>query len=108
MTWNGNGVFDPPGLPEYPAVAGDVIRAAYFNTVIQALCDAFLNTVPRDGQAPLTGNIDANNLYRIINLPVAVANGQPVRYNEFLTLQNTVNGLNTNAEPFLYINSGII
>lgn len=108
MTWNGNGVFDPPGNPEFPAVAGDVIRAAYFNTVIQALCDAFLNTIPRDGQAPITGDINGNNLYRIINLPVAVANGQPVRYNEFAALQAQVNALGTNTEPFLYINSGII
>ena len=108
MTWNGNGVFDPPPGPEFPAVANDLIRSAYYNTVIQALCTAFSNTIPRDGQAPITGNIDANNLYRVVNLPAAIANGQSVRYQEFATLQTTVAGLGNSVEPFVYLNAGII
>ncbi len=108
MTWNGLGTFDPPGLPEFPAVANDLIRAAYFNVVIQALCDAFVNTIPRDGQAPLTGDIDGNALWRIKNLPAAIAIGQPIRFEEFVALQTTVNGLASVLEPFVYINQGII
>ena len=90
MTWNGTGVFEPPGEPEFPAITGDLIRAAYFNTVIQALCDGFLNTVPRDGQAPMTGNLDFNNLFRPINLPAGIANGQPIRFEQFQALQTQV------------------
>lgn len=108
MTWNGTGTFTPPPGPEFPAIANDVIRSAYYNVVIQALCDGFLNTIPRDGQAPITGDIDANNLWRIKNLPAAVMNGQPVRYQEFASLVTQVAALGTNTEPFLYLNSGII
>ena len=107
MTWNGNGVFTPPDTPEFPAIAGDLIRAEYYNTVIQALCDGFLNAVPRDGQAPMLGNLDFNFLYRPVNIPAALANGQPVRYEEFAALQTLVNNLNAPLEPFLYLNAGI-
>jgi len=108
MTWNGAGTFNPPVGPEYPAVANDLIRAEYYNAVIDALCAAFSNTVPRDGQAPLTGNIDGNNLFTMTNLPAAIANGQPVRYQEFVQLQNTVTGLGNAIEPFVYFQAGIL
>lgn len=108
MTWDGNGNFDPPVGPEFPAVANELIVAAYYNAVINALCDGFSNAIPRDGQAPITGNIDANNLWRLINLPAAIANGQAVRYNEFAALQATVSGLAATVEPLLYQNAGII
>lgn len=86
MTWDGNGTFNPPGLPEFPAAAGDLIKAEYFNTVINALCEAFLNVVPRDGQAPVQGHLDFGGTYRPYNLPAATANGQAVRYNELATV----------------------
>lgn len=108
MTWNGNGVVLPPGSPEFPAIPGDVIRAEYFNAVIQALCDDFLNAMPRDGQVPMTGNLDLANLFRIVNMPPAVALGQAVRYDEFQALQTAVNGLAGSVEPFIYYNAGII
>jgi len=108
MTWNGSGTFNPPTGPEFPAIPGDLIRAEYYNTVIQALCAAFSNTIPRDGQAPLTGNIDANNLYRILNLPPAISNGQAVRFDEFAALQATVTGLGNAIEPYVYFNAGIL
>ncbi len=108
MTWNGTGTFDPPGTPEFPAIPDDLIRSAYYNTVIQALCAGFGNTIPRDGQAPVTGDIDGNNLYRMKNLPAAVANGQSVRYQEFSALQAQVTGLGNAIEPFVYFNAGIV
>lgn len=107
MTWNGSGTFNPPGLPEFPAVVNDPIRAAYFNTVIIALCNALQNVVPRDGQAPLTGNLDFNNAVRVINLPAAVANGQAVRYNEFSSVVTAVAQLVTDAVAgHSYLNKG--
>lgn len=108
MTWNGSGSFDPPVGQEFPAVANELIVAAYYNAVIQALCAGFANTIPRDGQAPITGNIDANNLWRMVNLPVAQANGQAVRYQEFAALQTTVTGLASTVEPILYLQAGLI
>ncbi len=108
MSWNGNGVFTPPGGPEFPAIPNDLIRAAYYNVVIQALCDGFSNVVPRDGQAPLTGNIDGGGLYTMKAMRAAVANGEAVRYNEFSALQQLVAQLGTPVEPFIYLKLGII
>ena len=108
MTWNGNGKFDPPGTPEFPAIPDDIIRAEYYNTVIQALCDAFSNTMPRDGQAPMTGSFSGNGLYTLTNLPAAVSAGQAVRYDEFRALQQQVMALGVPIEPFVYLQAGII
>lgn len=108
MTWNGTGTFNPPGTPEFPAIANDLIRSGYYNTVINALCAGFSNAIPRDGQAPVTGDIDGNNLYRMKNLPAAISNGQAVRYQELAALQAQVNGLGNAVEPFIYLNAGIV
>lgn len=86
MPWNGIGTFNVPEAPEFPAVAGELIRAEYFNTIIRALCEGFSNTLPRDGQAAVTGNIDMDDLYTLVNLKAAVAAGQAVRYQEFAEL----------------------
>jgi len=49
-----------PASPEYPAVAGTVIVAADFNTIIQDIADALSIAWPRDGQAPPTANMPMN------------------------------------------------
>lgn len=107
MTWNGSGTFNAPGTPEFPAIANDLIRSAYYNVVINALCTGFSNTIPRDGQAPITGDINGNNTYRMKNLPAAIANGQAVRYDEFTALQTYTYGLASSVEPFIYLNAGL-
>lgn len=58
MPFNGTGGFDPLPPPTYPAVAGEVIRAAYFNAVIDDLKAGLSQVLVRDGQAPITGNVD--------------------------------------------------
>jgi len=108
MSWNGNGVFDPPATPEFPAIPNDLIRASYYNVVIRALCSGFSNTIPRDGQAPITGDINAGGLYTMKNMRAAQVNGEAVRFEEFLALKTQVNNLTNPVEPFLYLNSGII
>lgn len=108
MSWNGSGTVEPPGAPEFPAVSGDLIRAAYFNQVVQEIIDNFLNCLPRDGQAPATGNINLNNSYRIVSMPAAIANGQAVRYEEFRALETDVAGLASQLEPFVMYNLGVI
>lgn len=82
MAWNGNGTFNQPDAPEFPAVAGDLIRAEYFNTVIRALCSGFSNALPRDGQAAATANLNLGN-FKFVNLAAATGDGQAIRWQEF-------------------------
>lgn len=58
MPFNGTGGFDPLPPPTYPAVAGEVIRASYFNAVIDDIKAGLSQVLVRDGQAPITGNVD--------------------------------------------------
>jgi hypothetical protein len=83
MPYNGVGGFDPLPPPTYPAVAGDTIRAAYFNAVIDDIRAGLALTLVRDGQAPITGNVDLTN-HKFTNALNATAN------QEFTTLSQTV------------------
>lgn len=58
MPFNGTGGFDPLPPPTYPAIAGDTIRAAYFNAVIDDIRLGLGQVLPRDGQSAITGDID--------------------------------------------------
>lgn len=57
MPFNGAGNFVSLSPPQYPAVPGDVIRAAYFNAVISDILNGLSNAVTRDGQSPPTSNL---------------------------------------------------
>lgn len=57
MPYNGAGNFVSLPPPQYPAVPGDVIRAAYFNAVINDLIAGLTNVITRDGQSPPTSNL---------------------------------------------------
>ena len=106
--WNGAGVVTVPAGPEFPAVADDVIRSAYYNSVVTDLCSYFSNTIPRDGQVPLSSDFDGAGVYSFKNLPVATVNGMAVRYNEFNALVTQVNNLASGVEPFILQSAGII
>lgn len=67
MSYNGSGVFDPPAAPEYPAVAGDVIYAAYFNTVMQEVFDGLSNCITKDGQSVVGADINWGN-HKLLNV----------------------------------------
>lgn len=82
MPFNGTGGFDPLPPPTYPAVAGEVIRAAYFNAVIDDLKAGLSQVLVRDGQAPITGNVDLTG-HKFTNAANA---GAP---QEFTTLAQT-------------------
>lgn len=60
MAFNGNGTYNLPS-PEYPAVAGDVIYAATWNTVMADLAAALTNCMTLDGQSTVTSNIAMNS-----------------------------------------------
>lgn len=67
MSYNGSGVFDPPAAPEYPAVAGDIIYAAYFNTVMQEVFDGLSNCITKDGQSVVGADINWGN-HKLLNV----------------------------------------
>lgn len=50
MPWNGSGIFEPLGSPEFPATPGEIIYAEYFNAIINDLIDGLNNALTRDGQ----------------------------------------------------------
>lgn len=51
MPFNGAGVFSPPSPPVYPAVSGQLIRAADYNAVISDVAAALTNCVTKDNQS---------------------------------------------------------
>ena len=57
MPYNGAGNFTPLPPPQYPAIPGDVIRASYFNAVINDLIAGLTNAITRDGQSPPSSNL---------------------------------------------------
>lgn len=61
MSYNGSGVFDPPALPNYPAVSGEVIYANRFNAVMQEIFNGLSQCITKDGQQTLTGDINFSN-----------------------------------------------
>lgn len=74
MPYNGLGVYNLP-TPEYPAVPGTVITAEDRNTIDNDIRGALSIALPRDGQAPLTGNLDFGNFggLRLGSMAAAVA-----------------------------------
>lgn len=57
MSYDGNGAYSPPG-PQYPAIPDTPILAEDFNDIIADISQALSLVLVRDGQAPMTGNLD--------------------------------------------------
>lgn len=56
MARNGTGTYTPPsGI--FPAIDGTVISASDYNTVVNDLASAMTGSLPRDGQAPMSGTL---------------------------------------------------
>jgi hypothetical protein len=60
MPFDGSGNYTPAASPNFPAIGGEVISAAYYNAVINDIAAALSNTLTRDGQGKPTANIDWN------------------------------------------------
>jgi len=60
MPFNGSGTFNALPPPTYPAVAGEVIYAARFNSVIQDILDGLSTCLAKDGQTLPTANLNLN------------------------------------------------
>lgn len=50
MPYNGAGTYSPPPPPVYPAVTGELIRAADYNAVIADIAAALTNCLTKDNQ----------------------------------------------------------
>lgn len=74
MGLNGSGTYSLP-TPEYPAVSGEYIYAATFNTIMEDIAAALSNTIFRDGQAAFAAN-QAMGGYKFTGCAEAVANDE--------------------------------
>jgi hypothetical protein len=62
MPFDGSGTYAPPSAPNFPAIPGAVITAAYYNTVINDISSALTLCLTRDGQSSPSGAVGwANN-----------------------------------------------
>src|SRR5688500_4719939 len=82
MPFDGNGTYTPP-TPEYPAVAGAVIYAASWNTVVEDIADALSGCITRDGQSPAQANIPMGG-FRITGLAAGASNTDALAYGQVL------------------------
>ena len=57
MSYDGNGAYTPPA-PEYPAIPNTPILAEDFNDIISDIAQALSMVLVRDGQAPMTGDLN--------------------------------------------------
>jgi len=55
MSFNGSGTYVPPA--GQPVATGTVIQSATFNTLVTDIGNTFNNVLPRDGQAPMQGQL---------------------------------------------------
>ena len=97
-----NGIFTL--VPSYFATPGTTIRTEQHNPVLEDIANALTNRLPRDGSAPMLGNLPMNNR-RITGLAAAVNAGdaprldQVTKYSAFL---NSASALSMAANEFIY------
>lgn len=60
MPFDGSGNYAPAASPNFPAIGGTVISAAYYNNVINDIATALSNTLTRDGQGKPSADINWN------------------------------------------------
>lgn len=74
-----NGIFTLP--PSYRAVSGQTIRTEQHNPPLEDIEQALTDSLPRDGTAPMTGNLPMNSR-RITNLGAATASSDAARLDQ--------------------------
>jgi hypothetical protein len=85
MPFNGSGTFQPVAPPDYPAVAGTIIRADQFNTVVNDLMyNGLTLCLTRDGQSVPTANLPMAN-FRHTGVGAAVAQTDYARMDQVTT-----------------------
>lgn len=70
MPFDGSGNYTPAASPNFPAIGGTTISAAYYNAVINDIASALSNTLTRDGQGRPSVDINwnAKSLTNVNNL----------------------------------------
>lgn len=56
MSYNGSGVYSPPGA-SFPAVAGQTIQSAKYNAVVNDIATALSTAITKDGQTTVTDDL---------------------------------------------------
>ena len=83
MPRSGSGIYTLP--PVYVAVPGTTVRSEQHNAPLEDLADAMTGSLPRNGAAPMTGNLNMNGR-KIVNLLAATAPGDAPRFDQVPTL----------------------
>lgn len=97
MPFNGSGTFVPLSAPTYPAVAGEVIMAARFNSVLQDVFDGLSGVVTRNGESPWTAAMPAGG-FKLTGLAAGTTSGDALMFGQSgaslagLTLTNALSG----------------
>lgn len=94
MPFNGSGGFDPLSPPTYPAVAGEVIFASRFNSIINDVLSGLGSVITRNGQSPATANLPMGG-FKHTGAGDASATGQYLVYGQ--TTAATLGGTLTAA-----------
>jgi len=91
MPYNGAGNFVALTPPNFPAVAGTLIRAEDYNAVIYDLIAGLTNAITRDGQSPPVNNLPMAGM-KHTGVADATANDQYASYGQLLTPRSPVLG----------------
>lgn len=81
MSRNGSGIYSLPSNSWNPATNGTPATAADWQTLINDVAAALTQSLSKDGQTPLTGNLAAGG-NKVTGLAAASANGDAVRFEQ--------------------------
>lgn len=102
MAYDGNGTFSPLAPPVFPAEGGEVIRADYFNQIINDLCQGLSNALTLDGQSVPIANLPMGNK-RLTQLAAGVADTDAITLSQLnaavATLENLISYIGTINAP---------
>lgn len=68
MARNGSGTFSFTATSVAPAVSSTLIESADFNTTMQEIADAITQSISKDGQTVITGDIDFDGNQLILDI----------------------------------------
>ena len=80
MSRNGSGVYSLPA--GNPVITNTTISSVAFNNTMNDMANALTGSVASDGQTPMTGQLDMNNL-KIKNLAAGTTTGNAVEFDQF-------------------------
>lgn len=107
MPFDGNGNYNPPAPPVFPAVPNTDILASYFNTIILDIASSLSSVLTLDGQKAPTADINFGG-FTLTNLGAPTSSTKPIRVvdlqsNTFTNLTNVagIDAITANASAGL-------